>query len=193
MSIPSRIYASLVSAWKYASGLLTKAYSWLQNSIFKPIVDFFGNLYKNVVQPVIDKIVGLMGKLFNPIIQLWNKLTGSTVAAFNIGAAKGRASWEGDHPKEQKKKEGNNRKEAKTPEVPLLATNTTDPTAGTLSSGGSSSTGESKIRNITVSVDKLIENFTITTNNLRESAEQVKDVVAQALLSALNDVNLAGA
>lgn len=193
VGIPSRIYASLVSAWKYASGLLTKAYSWLQNSIFKPIVDFFGNLYKNVVQPIIDKIVGLMGKLFNPIIQLWNKLTGSTVAAFNIGAAKGRASWEGDHPKEQKKKEGNNRKEAKTPEVPLLATNTTDPTAGTLSSGGSSSTGESKIRNITVSVDKLIENFTITTNNLRESAEQVKDVVAQALLSALNDVNLAGA
>lgn len=44
---------------------------------------------------------------------------------------------------------------------------------------------------MSIHVDKLVERLEIHTANLQESAERVKDVVAQALLSALNDTNLA--
>ena len=196
LSIPTRIYNGIKSAWGYIRNLLASAYNWLSQSVFAPIVKFFTDLYSRYVKPVLDKIVSLMGKVFNPIIQLWNKLTGAAVATFKTGYEKGTAAFRA----EQAEKNGKKGEKPKTPTqgagLPELAAptaGTTDPTAGTLSSGGSSSGSESKIRNITVSVDKLIENFTITTNNLRESAEQVKDVVSQALLSALNDVNLAGA
>lgn len=190
MTIPSRIYSAIRTAWGYVSGLLTRAWNWLSNSIFKPITDFFSGLYKNYVLPVVEKIINLMGKLFNPIIELWNKLTGSTVAAFKVGAAKGHASWEKDHPKEKKDdKPKSPTKGAGLPEI-QAPDGRIDPTAGTLA-GGSEKSGSDKIRNITVNVEKLIDHFTIQTTNLHESAERVKETVAQALLSALNDVNLA--
>ena len=97
----------------------------------------------------------------------------------------------------KKKEKAPAKPKAKTPTagagLPELTapTTTVDPTAGTTSGKGSGSSSESKIRNINIHVDKLIEQFTIQTTNLHESAERVKEAVGQALLSALNDVNLA--
>ena len=45
--------------------------------------------------------------------------------------------------------------------------------------------------NINITIDKLIDKFTISTTNLSESKERIKDVVAEALLSAVNDANYA--
>jgi hypothetical protein len=152
-------------------------------------VDFFGNLWNNTVKPCLNRIVGLLGKVFNPIIEIWNSLTGKVVATYKVGAAKGRASWEKDHPKD-KPKDKDKPKPKGSPLQPLPPV--ADPTAGTLSGGsGSGSSSDSKIRNINIHVDKLIEQFTVQTTNLHESAERVKEAVGQALLSALNDVNLA--
>ena len=78
------------------------------------------------------------------------------------------------------------------PEVPEVPK--TDPTAGTLSSAtGSSSSGDSggKIKNITINIEKLIEQFTISTSNLAESSDRVKEAVLEALMGALNDTQLA--
>lgn len=78
------------------------------------------------------------------------------------------------------------------PEVPEVPK--TDPTAGTLSSAtGSSSSGDSggKIKNITINIEKLIEQFTISTSNLAESNDRVKEAVLEALMGALNDTQLA--
>lgn len=58
-------------------------------------------------------------------------------------------------------------------------------------SGDSSSESGSKIKNITINVDRLVERIEIHTVNMKEGAERIKDVVAEALLSALNDTNLA--
>lgn len=58
-------------------------------------------------------------------------------------------------------------------------------------SGDSSSESGSKIKNITINVDRLVERIEIHTANMKEGAERIKDVVAEALLSALNDTNLA--
>lgn len=54
-----------------------------------------------------------------------------------------------------------------------------------------SSESGSKIKNITINVDRLVERIEIHTANMKEGAERIKDVVAEALLSALNDTNLA--
>lgn len=78
------------------------------------------------------------------------------------------------------------------PEVPEVPK--TDPTSGTLSSAtGSSGSGDSggKIKNITINIEKLIEQFTISTSNLAESSDRVKEAVLEALMGALNDTQLA--
>lgn len=80
--------------------------------------------------------------------------------------------------------------EVPTVDVPVVTP--PDPTGGSLGTVGiGKSDGGSKIRNITVNVDKLVERFEIHTTNLSEDLGKVKDMVGEALLSALNDVNLA--
>ena len=79
--------------------------------------------------------------------------------------------------------------EVPTPTVPDVTSGTAGATASKKTGGSSDSGG--KIKNVSIHVDKLVERLEIHTANLQESAERVKDVVAQALLSALNDTNLA--
>lgn len=49
-----------------------------------------------------------------------------------------------------------------------------------------------KIRNITVRIDKLIDRFEIHTTNLREDVGRVRDMIAEAVVAAVNDINFAG-
>ena len=57
--------------------------------------------------------------------------------------------------------------------------------------GGGASKETDRVKNINITIDRLIDKFTITTNNLSESKERIKDAVAEALLSAVNDANYA--
>lgn len=80
--------------------------------------------------------------------------------------------------------------------TPTVATPTVDPTGGSLSTaggggGGSSSGDGSKIKNITISIEKLIENFTIHTATMGESMDQMKAAVLETLMGAVNDTQLA--
>lgn len=80
--------------------------------------------------------------------------------------------------------------------VPDVAVPTVDPTGGSLarasgiSSGSGSDTG-GKIKNITINIEKLVEQFTVSTSTLGESTDRVKEVVLEALMGALNDTQLA--
>ncbi len=77
------------------------------------------------------------------------------------------------------------------PQVTVPGTGT-DMTAGTLGNVGSSASGgHDKIKNVTVNIERLVERFEINTTNLSGDLSRVKDMVSEALLSALNDVNLA--
>ena len=49
-----------------------------------------------------------------------------------------------------------------------------------------------KIRNITVHIDKLIDRFEVHTTNLREDVGRVKDMITEAVVAAVNDINFAG-
>lgn len=111
--------------------------------------------------------------------------------AFN--EAYGAEMAEAKKEEEAKKKQEQGQQPAVTiPEVPLPTEPTANPTGGSLSGVGSSaSSGSGQIRNITVTIDKLVEKFEIHTTNLTEDAGRVRDMVSAALLDALNDVNLA--
>lgn len=71
-----------------------------------------------------------------------------------------------------------------------------NPVGGSLASASGSRAAESSggsgtIRNISVHVDRLVERFEVHTTNLAADTSRIKELVAQALLSAVNDVNLA--
>lgn len=80
-------------------------------------------------------------------------------------------------------------------ETPSLVGDASSPTGGSLSgvgsSAGSSGGGGGKISNVTISIEKLVEKFEIHTTNLAGDLSRVKDMVGEALIAAVNDVNLA--
>ena len=84
-------------------------------------------------------------------------------------------------------------KEDGVPQVAVPSVVTPNPTAGTLGTvgGGSSSGSGGKIKSVTVNIERLVERFEIHTTNLQGDVSRIKDLVSEALLSALNDVNLA--
>lgn len=85
-------------------------------------------------------------------------------------------------------------KEQVVPEVPGINTpsDAVSPTGTTLSNVGGSASGSSggTIRNFTITIDKIIDKFEIRTTNMQGDMGRVKEMVSEALLSAINDVNL---
>lgn len=49
----------------------------------------------------------------------------------------------------------------------------------------------SQIKRIDITIDKVVENFTVATTNMQQAATDVRDMVARALIDAVNDVNYA--
>lgn len=81
--------------------------------------------------------------------------------------------------------------------VPEVTVPSVNPTGTTLSGAsgtggsGSGSDGGGKIKNITINIEKLVERFEIHSATVGESAEQVKTMLLEALMGALNDTQLA--
>ena len=65
------------------------------------------------------------------------------------------------------------------------------PIAGTLGGIGGGAESMDRIKNINVTIEKVIDSFTIETTNMQESKERIRDMVAEVLVSAINDINYA--
>jgi tape measure domain-containing protein len=73
---------------------------------------------------------------------------------------------------------------------------------GSLSGAGGGAGGDSKSlstgsevsgkrpQSLTINIDKLIEQFNLSTTNIQEGTTRVKEMVAKALLESVNDINL---
>lgn len=55
----------------------------------------------------------------------------------------------------------------------------------------SSASSSGQIKRIDITIDKVVETFNVTTQNLKQGAADVRDMVAKALVDAVNDVNYA--
>ena len=114
--------------------------------------------------------------------------------AFNVAYD---AEMTGSSKKEPKKNPNGKKPNASGAAVPEVTVPEVNPTGNTLSGAsgiggkGSGSDGGSKIRNITVNIDKLVERFEIHSATVGESTEKVKAVILETLMGALNDTQLA--
>lgn len=96
----------IVSVFKGIGGYLSGLFAGMRNiviyarqiirtirivfvNIFSPIVEWISNI-GTFIKSVLDKIVGWLGRIFNPIIELWNKVTGKVSATYKIGYEKGK-------------------------------------------------------------------------------------------------------
>lgn len=164
-------------------------------AVFKGIWD----LAKNVFSSIGDLIKAAFSLDGQGIKDAINRLKGGfSEFGTNVGKAFNdayNAEMAASKKAEEAKKKGKPDPNAAGGEVPTVDVPTVtppDPTGGSLGTvGGGKSDGGGKIRNITVNVDKLVERFEIHTTNLSEDLGKVKEMVGEALLSALNDVNLA--
>lgn len=163
-------------------------------AVFKGIWD----LAKNVFGSIGDLIKAAFSLDGQGIKDAINRLKGGfSEFGTNVGKAFNdayNAEMAASKKAEEAKKKGKPDPNAAGGEVPAVDVPTVtppDPTGGSLGTVGGKSDGGGKIRNITVNVDKLVERFEIHTTNLSEDLGKVKDMVGEALLSALNDVNLA--
>lgn len=170
---------------------------------FKAVFSGIGNLAKQTFGAIGDLIKAAFKLDAGGITAALNKLKGAygdygkeVGKAFNDAYTAEMKAGEKSKAKKSTKKQGKSAAtagvtipEVPTPTVPDVTSGTAGATASKKTGGSSDSGG--KIKNVSIHVDKLVERLEIHTANLQESAERVKDVVAQALLSALNDTNLA--
>ena len=170
---------------------------------FKAVFSGIGNLAKQTFGAIGDLIKAAFKLDAGGITAALNKLKGAygdygkeVGKAFNDAYTAEMKAGEKSNAKKSTKTQGKSAAtagvtipEVPTPTVPDVTSGTAGATASKKTGGSNDSGG--KIKNVSIHVDKLVERLEIHTANLQESAERVKDVVAQALLSALNDTNLA--
>lgn len=162
------------------------------NTVASKIKSVFGSVL-NWVKAKIDSVINWFIDLYNKIAEVmnWEKIK-------SAGKAAGEASWSKDHPAERETPVD---ADAGVPVANNGGTSSGNSSAGTC--GGTSSIGAGlgsiggksdktdRVKNITINIEKLVDTLTISTTNLHESKERIKDIVAEALLSAVNDANYA--
>nr|DAJ16305.1 MAG TPA: hypothetical protein [CrAss-like virus sp. cth6i5] len=187
-------------------------YFWNTSAKFRAVLKGLGaafvatfkgiwDLAKNVFGSIGDLIKAAFSLDASGIKAAINRLKGGfSDFGTNVGKAFNNA-YNAEMEASKKAEAAKNKKDKPDPDAPTVDVPTVDvpavvppdPTGGSLATagGGVKSDGSGKVRNITVNVDKLVERFEIHTTNLSEDLGKVKDMVGEALLSALNDVNLA--
>ncbi|MGN1239422.1 MAG: hypothetical protein ACI4TV_00940, partial [Paludibacteraceae bacterium] len=185
-----RIREYVANIWAWVSGIAASIAAKLA-TVCAPLVEAF--------RTAIDKIKGFFGTAITWIHSKFEGVVGWIIDAYNKAAevfgweeikARGRAaadeSWASDHPEVQPVDAG-----AGVQDTAQTTTAKADPIAGGINGIGGTADKSDRIKNINISIDKLIDNFTIQTTNMQESKERIKALVSEALLSAVNDVNLA--
>lgn len=162
------------------------------NTVAAKIKSVFGSVL-NWVRAEIDSVINWFIDLYNKIAEAmnWEKIK-------SAGKAAGEASWSKDHPAERATPVDTDAgTPAATGGTPAAGSGSTGSGGGTSSIGaglgsiGGKSDKTDRVKNITINIEKLVDTLTISTTNLHESKERIKDIVSEALLSAVNDANYA--
>ena len=158
-------------------------------AVFKGIWDLAKNVFGSIGD-LIKAAFSLDGKGIRDAI---NKLKGGfSEFGTNVGKAFNDA-YEGEMARSKAEQEAKKKKEGDE-DAPVVVTSEGDG-GGSITNGlagiGGTSDKSDKIKNINVTIDKLIDKFEIHTTNLHEDISKVKEMVAEALTGAVNDVNYA--
>lgn len=182
------------------------AYFWDTSAKFRGVIKgigaFFVAIFKGLWDVAKDVLGGIANAIWKCVTFQWGEVGDELKkvgnAFSNYGKQAARAFSDAYNAEVNKEKTPAESSETKITEVQALDETvvvpppTVDPTGGSLDGVGTqpAAKGE-KIKNVTVNIEKLVERFEIHTTNLQGDISRVKDMVSEALLSALNDVNLA--
>lgn len=197
MSIPVVGWIAAAIAGLIALG----SYFWNTSVKFRAVLKGLGaafvavfkgiwNLAKNVFGSIGDLIKAAFRLDGKGIREAINSLKGGFT---ELGSSVGKAfntAYEGEMARGKAEEDMKKKKQENTPGVV-----TYDNGGGVISTGLSSIGGAAdkadKIKNINVTIEKLIDKFEIHTTNLHEDTSKIKEMVAEALTGAVNDVNYA--
>ena len=157
---------------------------------------FIAGLYR-IGEVLMDVVLAPMQKLLSWVAELtgwdWAKAASQWVHDVRVdhNLTEGETETEGE--KKDEKKE--NPLEAALESAPSSASGATTslgigaataatPSVATAQSGG-------QIKRVDINIDSVVREFTVSTSNLQQSASDIRDLVARALLDAVNDVNYA--
>lgn len=181
------------SVWEWLKGIGTAIGDFITTWIVDPIVDAFNGLW-GVIKKIFAWIADGLSFIFKPIMGLIKRLF-STDGMADAGAAFAEGAQAGGvHFDREKQREKGDESAFALPDVSpdagsaigLPTFDSAGDSAGDIATGGGN-----KVRNVMVNINKLVENITVSVTNLIESKEQIRAQVAEALLTAVNDVNLA--
>lgn len=167
------------------------------SAICKPLVTAFKNVanaikgfFGKIIDWVRDKFYALINWFIDKYNWIASKLNFDKIARLGREAAD--RSWAADHPEQPDDDSSGGGNGSSDPVGNGGGLGGGSPIGNALGSvGGIASKETDRVKNINITIDHLIDKFTITTNNLSESKERIKDAVAEALLSAVNDANYA--
>ena len=180
------------------------AYFWNTSAKFRGVVKgigaFFVAVFKGLwdtAKEVLSKVADALGSLFKLDFKgAKNALSGIGTAFANYGKAAANAFQNAYNEEVAKSKAANTDDAAAIAgvqgiEVPEPETPDPNPIANNIGGIGGSADSSDRIKNINITIDSLVGNLTIETTNMHESAERIKDMITEAVLGAVNDVNLA--
>lgn len=198
----------LSGLWQSFKGMFSSFAGFIDTWIVQPIAGAFVGLW-NFICGLFEKIWSAMKSLFVPIIELWNKLFPDHMwkeikQAWGIGTQKGGVSFDESKKKKAKEEGEEDEKISLLPGVPKLETGKGNlkgfgaaaahsAKKSSAKSEGLSGDGTSRAPggNRSLTINKLVETLIVKVERLPESKERIKDAVAEALLLAVNDYNLA--
>lgn len=177
-------------------------YFWNTSAKFRAVLKGLGSAFVAVFKGIWDlakNVFGSIGDLIKAAFSLdgkgikdaINKLKGGfSEFGSNVGKA-----FNDSYNAEMARSKAEEEAKKKKPEDEDTPVVVTDEGGGAISGGlgkiGGSADKADKIKNINVSIEKLIDKFEIHTTNLHEDVSKVKEMVAEALVGAVNDVNYA--
>lgn len=178
------------------------AYFWRTSAKFRAtmkgvwaffVASFKGiwDVAKNVFSAIGDIIISALKFDGKGIKAAINKMKNGFTEA---GAAAGRAYQEAYDSEMERSRKAEEEKDNPLDEFADYNIDTSgedNPISGGLSGIGGAADKADKIKNIIVSIEQLVGKFEVHTTNLREDTSRVKDMVAEALVGAVNDLNYA--
>lgn len=178
-------------------------YFWNTSAKFRAVLKGIGSAFVATFKGIWDlakTVFGSIGDLIKAAFSLdgdgiskaINRLKGGfSDFGTNVGKAFS-DSYNAEMEASRKEQDKEKKKDGKIviPEVPAVGGGNVNPIGGTLKSAPSAEKTNG-IKSITVNVDRLVDKFEIHTTNLSNDLTKVKEAVAETLLSAINDTNLA--
>ncbi len=172
------IYNSVATVLQSIAKVFSTVYHWISDNVLQPLWNFFGG-FADFVKGIVDKVIGWLAEAFQPIIDLWNKLTGKASETYKKGAQKGSESYK----KDKAAKSAAPSPYGLTADAAMPSPQATPPAKATQQTEATA-TGGTRNTQITINLGKMVENI-VFNGTLGDNEENLQRQVEETLLRTL--------